>query len=409
MSITRVKKLVEECGKLYNFNAEEALRALNIEVMEKKEKVVVSNSKYPLPFNGEKKENCCNGIVKNHGLYTQCSKKTGLGEDGENKKSFCKGCENEPYGNIDERVKVGLYEYKDPKGKSPKRYTEVLKKLKITKETIEEEAKRLNITILPIHFEEVEENVKRGRPKSEKKVKEPTGKKGRPKKENKVLEVNNEEEEDLFATLIAKANANQPLEKVEPNPVQQDVTAATEEAEEVVTAAEEVVEEVLVEESKEVPSPKAEKKAKKVKEVDTAKEAEKQKKAEEKEAKEAAKEAEKQKKAEEKAAKEAEKQKKAEEKAAKEAEKQKKAEEKAAKEQAKEAKKNSKDLTPSSPKVDEEEADVVQKIEFEGKPYYKSKKNGIIYNMEQEVVGKWNTERKAIDFEEEEEEEEYDD
>ena len=91
MSITRVKKLVEECGKLYNFNAEEALRALNIEVMEKKEKVVVSNSKYPLPFNGEKKENCCNGIVKNHGLYTQCSKKTGLGEDGENKKSFCKG------------------------------------------------------------------------------------------------------------------------------------------------------------------------------------------------------------------------------------------------------------------------------------------------------------------------------
>ena len=374
MSITRVKKLVEECGKLYNFNAEEALRALNIEVMEKKEKVVVSNSKYPLPFNGEKKENCCNGIVKNHGLYTQCSKKTGLGEDGENKKSFCKGCENEPYGNIDERVKVGLYEYKDPKGKSPKRYTEVLKKLKITKETIEEEAKRLNITILPIHFEEVEENVKRGRPKSEKKVKEPTGKKGRPKKENKVLEVNNEEEEDLFATLIAKANANQPLEKVEPNPVQQDVTAATEEAEE-------VVEEVLVEESKEVPSPKAEKKAKKVKEVDPAKEAEKQKKAEEKEAKEAA----------------------------KEAEKQKKAEEKAAKEQAKEAKKNSKDLTPSSPKVDEEEADVVQKIEFEGKPYYKSKKNGIIYNMEQEVVGKWNTERKAIDFEEEEEEEEYDD
>jgi chemotaxis protein histidine kinase CheA len=396
-----VKKLVEECGKLYNFNAEEALRALNIEVMEKKEKVVVSNSKYPLPFNGEKKENCCNGIVKNHGLYTQCSKKTGLGEDGENKKSFCKGCESEPYGNIDERVKVGLYEYKDPKGKSPKRYTEVLKKLKITKETIEEEAKRLNITILPIHFEEVEENVKRGRPKSEKKVKEPTGKKGRPKKETKVLEVNNEEEEDLFATLIAKANANQHVEKVDANPVQEDVTATPEETEEVV--------EEVVEESKNAPSPKGEKKAKKVKEVDPAKEAEKQKKAEEKASKEQAKEAEKQKKAEEKAAKEAEKQKKAEEKAAKEAEKQKKAEEKAAKEQAKETKKNSKDLTTSSPKVDEEEADVVQKIEFEGKPYYKSKKNGIIYNMEQEVVGKWNTERKAIDFEEEEEEEEYDD
>jgi hypothetical protein len=29
--------------------------------------------------------------------------------------------------------------------------------------------------------------------------------------------------------------------------------------------------------------------------------------------------------------------------------------------------------------------------------------------MEQEVVGKWNSERNEIDFEEEEEEEEYDD
>ena len=51
----------------------------------------------------------------------------------------------------------------------------------------------------------------------------------------------------------------------------------------------------------------------------------------------------------------------------------------------------------------------MKKIEFEGKPYYKSNKSGVIYNMEQEVVGKWNEERKAIDFEEEEEEEEYDD
>jgi len=360
-----VKKAVEECGKKFGFDVEEALRMLNLEKKEKKEKV--EKSKYPLPFNGSKSENCCNGIVKNHGLYTQCEKKVKENE-------YCKGCESQPYGNITDRLSVDLYDYKDPKGKSPKRYTEVLKKLKLSKETIEEEAKRLNITINPIHFEEVAENVKRGRPKTEKKVKDPTGKKGRPKKEKKVVEVNNEEEEDLFATLIANA---QPLKKVEPNSVEEVVTAMTEEA----------VEEA-VEESKEVAVAKAEKKAKKVKEVDPVKEAEKQKKAEEK----AAKEAEKQKKAEEKATKEAEKQKKAEEKAAKEAEKQKKAEEKAIKEAEK-----------------EEEADVVKKIEFEGKPYYKSNKSGVIYNMEQEVVGKWNEERKAIDFEEEEEEEEYDD
>ena len=362
---------VELLGKEYNFDVEEALKKLNVDVKKVEKVEKVEKCKYPLPFNGEKNENLCKGIVKNHGLYTQCGKKV---------KGYCKGCESQPYGNIDDRLKVDLYEYKDPKGKSPKRYMEVLKSLKISKETIEEEVKRLNITINAIHFEEAValENVKRGRPKSEKKVKETTGKKGRPKKENKTVEISKDiEEDDLFATLIAKANAqaDQPLEKVEPNP------------------EEDVIVEELKEEPKDLaaPLPKVDKK---------------QKKAEEKAAKEAAKEAEKQKKAEEKAAKEA----------AKEAEKQKKAEEKAAKEAAKESKKKtpkveSKDLAPPLVKVDEEEvADVVKKFEFEGKSYYKSKKSSVIYNMEQEVVGKWNEERKEIEFEEEEEEEEeYDD
>jgi chemotaxis protein histidine kinase CheA len=375
-----LKSVVDNLSKKYNFEVEEALRYLNEENLKKSKKLCAA---YPMPFNGDKKEGCCNGIVKNHGLYTQCTKKV--------KSEFCKGCEDKPYGTIFDRLKVDLYEYKDPKGKSPKRYTEVLKKLKISKETIEEEAKRLNITIAPIHLEELVEQVKRGRPKSEKKVKEPTGKKGRPKKEKKQVEVNNEEEEDLFATLIANANANQsfknqPLEKVEPNDQPLEKVEPNEETKEEAT---DLVVPVAVE--------KVEKKSKKVKESDPAKEAEKQKKAEEKAAKDAEKEIEKQKKAEEKAAKEAEKLKKAEEKAAKVAAKQKKAE-----------KKSAKALVPPLPKV-EEETDVVRKFEHQGKSYYKSKISGVIYNMEHELVGKWNVERNDIDFEEEEEEEEYDD
>jgi len=372
-----LKSVVDNLSKKYNFEVEEALLFLNEENLKKSKKLCAA---YPMPFNGDKKEGCCNGIVKNHGLYTQCTKKV--------KSEYCKGCEDKPYGTIFDRLKVDLYEYKDPKGKSPKRYTEVLKKLKISKETIEEESKRLNITIAPIHLEEVVEQVKRGRPKSEKKVKESTGKKGRPKKEKKQVEVNNEEEEDLFATLIANANANKPLEKVEPNDQPLEKVEPNEETKEEAT---DLVVPVAVE--------KVEKKSKKVKEADPAKEAEKQKKAEEKAAKDAEKEIEKQKKAEEKAAKEAEKLKKAEEKAAKVAEKQKKAEEKAAKA-----------LVPPLPKVEvEEEADVVRKFEHQGKSYYKSKISGVIYNMEHELVGKWNVERNDIDFEEEEEEEEYDD
>ena len=54
--------------------------------------------------------------------------------------------------------------------------------------------------------------------------------------------------------------------------------------------------------------------------------------------------------------------------------------------------------------------DVVNKIEFQGTTYLKSKNTGIIYNMEQDVVGKWNENTMTIDFdEEEEEEEEYED
>jgi len=414
--------MIELLGVKYNLDVEECLKELNLCRVESKSKDSKSKlvSKYPLPFDGVKKENCCNGIIKNHGLYTQCEKSK-LEKD----VKYCKGCKDEPYGNIDDRVKAGLYEYKDPKGKSPKKYMEVLKKLKISKETIEEELERLNVTVNPIHFEEVIENVKRGRPKSEKKVKETNGKKGRPKKESKVVEVN-KDEEDLFATLIAKANLpplpkvepnhqplDQPLEKVEPNhqPLDQPLEKVEPNAEQEViveeanhqplekvepNAEQEVVKEVLAPPLQKVDK-KAEAKAAKEAEKQKKAEAEKQKKAEEKAAKEAAKEAEKQKKAEEKAAKEAEKQKKAEEKAAKEAEK-------------KNKQNKAKDLAPPLPKVEvEEEVDVVRKIEFEGKSYYKSKNTGVIYNMEQEVVGKWNTAGNRIDFEEEEEEEEYDD
>ena len=379
----RLSKLdLENLSKKYNFEVEEALLFLK----EKKSMVLSSplpKSKlsYPLPFNGEKKEGYCNGIVKNHGLYTQCTKKV--------KGEFCKVCEEKPYGTIDDRLKVDLYDYKDPKGNGPKRYTEVLKKLKISKEDVEEEAKRLNIKIAAIHLEEVvQENVKRGRPKAEKKVKEATGKKGRPKKEKKSVEVSGEEEEDLFATLIAKVH-HQPLEKVEPNDQPLEKVEPNEDAKE---DAKEESTDLVAPLSKVEKVEKVEKKSKKVKEADPVKEAEKQKKAYEKAAKEAEKEIEKQKKAEEKAAKEAEKLKKAEEKASKV------------------DKKKTKDLAQPLVKVDEEEAaDVVRKFEHQGKSYYKSKNTGVIYNMEQEVVGKWNEERNAIDFEEEEEEEEYDD
>lgn len=61
---------------------------------------------------------------------------------------------------------------------------------------------------------------------------------------------------------------------------------------------------------------------------------------------------------------------------------------------------------------DDENTDVVTRIEFEGKKYLKSKKTGVIYNLDKEVIGKWNEAKNRIDFDEpdsEDDDEEDDD
>ena len=47
---------------------------------------------------------------------------------------------------------------------------------------------------------------------------------------------------------------------------------------------------------------------------------------------------------------------------------------------------------------EEEDPDVVKKIKFEGATYLKSKKSGIVYNMEQDVIGKWDEATQKIIF-----------
>jgi hypothetical protein len=260
---------------------------------------------------------------------------------------------------------VGIFEYVDPKGKKPTAYTKIMKKYKVSEEEVVAEAAKFNVTIDAGHFE-VSAESKRGRPKTavEKPVK---GVKGRPKKNKKVVELSDENTEDLFASLVASAN--------------KDCDSDAEVEQEVVQ-----VQKVLAKaEAKE-----AEKLAKEAEKL--AKEAEKLAKAEAKEAEKLAKEAEKKAKAEAKE----------QEKLAKEQEKKAKADAKVATKEAKVATKETAD----------EEPDKVKRFEFEGVKYLKSKNTGIIYNMEQEVVGKWNEQSNKIDFkeaEDEEEEEEYED
>ena len=353
-----VRRAIEECGRRYGFDSDEACRDLGVSMVikkVKKEKKDGKVSSFPLPYNGEMKSDCCHGLKQNHGLYTQCVQVV----KGDAK--YCKGCntqaeknENgEPdYGCIESRMAVGILEYVDPKGKKPTAYAKIMKKYKVTEEEVVAEAAKFGITIDAGHFELSAES-KRGRPKTsvEKPVK---GAKGRPKKNKKVVELSDDNTEDLFADLVASANKDSD-------------------------------EEVVVEVVDEKLSKEAEKLAKA-----QAKEAEKLAKEQEKKAKEEAKE---------------------QEKKAKEQEKKAKEQEKKAKAAAKEAKSAAKTVAtkPVAVKpVDSQEPDKVKRFEFEGVKYLKSKNTGIIYNMEQDVVGKWNEQTNKIDFKEEEDEEEED-
>jgi chemotaxis protein histidine kinase CheA len=439
-----VRDAIIQCGSVHNFDASEMIRSLNLEdisvnmskkvkskvvkekvvkekvVKEKvvKEKVVKEKSVCPMPFDGSMKENCCGALRQNHGLYTQCE--TVVSEPG-----FCNKCGPEAvYGTIQQRLEVGIMEFRDPKGKAPTPFVKVMKKLKISREDVEEEAGKKNIVINDIHFQEEEVEKKE---------------KGRPKKPRRQIELA-DDSTDLFAALVAKANEDSEEELSSDESTDESVKSVLDGMIDSITEAEkEAIKQAKIEKKAAKLAETQKKEAEKA-EKEAAKLAETQKKEAEKAEKEAAKLVEIQKKEAEKAEKEAAKlaetQKKEAEKAEKEAAKQRIAELKAemeklsAKKPAK-AKKESSDsesekkaAKPTEKKIkpvekkaakieveEEETPDVVKRFEFEGVKYLKSKNTGIIYNLDQDVIGKWNEKTGKIDFQEagsEEEEEEYD-
>jgi hypothetical protein len=187
--------------------------------------------RFPLPYNGEKREECCDGLTHNYGLMTQCYSKKKVGEEycGNCKKKADKEANGMPtYGNIKERMKVGIEEYVAPNGERPEKYLAVLKKLNLSKERALEEASKMSMKIAEVHLAGADEvsvpvsvsasvsaptNDKKGRAKSEvkKAVSEVKGSRGRPKKE--VSDVKLDEEVDYFAQAIAEYEAEKEADK----------------------------------------------------------------------------------------------------------------------------------------------------------------------------------------------------
>jgi hypothetical protein len=370
--VTVLTEAVKELSKEYGFKAEEAMKLLEIskekkeEKVEKKEKKEKKESpKIPLPYSGEIKEEWCYGMKKNEGLYSQCTSEK---EEGS---KLCKTCKNQEekkgkptYGYITDRKAEEYLEYRDEKGKKVLSYGAVLKKLKITREEAEAEAKKYGVKIGEDQYEVKEQQ--RGRPKKEKKEEEKEVEvkgRGRPKKEKKVVSVNTAD--DLIATLVA--NAQEKKKQQETEVKEKELAVKKEEEVGKKTEADAEAEKKAKED--------AEKKEKKAKE-----EAEKK----EKKAKEDAEK--KEKKAKEDAEK---KEKKAKEEAEKKEKKAKEDAEKKAKEEEKEE---------EYEEEKEEEVDIeVKKFEYEGKMYLRASDN-VLYDIKsQEPVGMWNEEENCID------------
>lgn len=414
-------RCITEAASRHGFDASEEIRALGLEnlslirkQMAKKsgEKKVLKEKKpkekksvFPMPFVSELVDIAgCQGIAYNRGLFTQCAKKRM--ENGQ----FCKGCQAEAdknasgcpdCGTVETRLATGLYEFKDPKGRSPVSYVKVLEKLKLTPEAALEEAGKLNIEIPEDHFVVIE------------KPKKSSAARGRPKKTG-AIEADNVT--DLFAKLSAEGDeeiiedgedsAEEKPVKAKKAKLSDEEKAAKKAALEAERAAKKAEREAVL------AAEKAEKEAKRKAEAETKKA--------EREAKLAAEKAEREaKRLAEKAEREA---KKAAEKAAKEAEKASKGSSKQKKSVAQtEAPVTAPVTAPSTvtaapvtaTQTTTAPAKVsVTRIQIAGKAYLKSSTNILYDPSTKEEVGLWDPESKTIkelpEDDDEVEEEDYD-
>jgi chemotaxis protein histidine kinase CheA len=408
-------RCISEAAMRHGFNAEEEIRTLGLENLalirkqmakksvakgEKKEKKprekVVKDKKsvFPMPFVAELVDIAgCQGLAYNRGLFTQCSKKRM--ENG----SYCNGCQSEAdknasgcpdCGTCEARLATGLYEFKDPKGRSPVSYVKVLDKLKLSQDAALEEAGKLNIEIPEDHFVVVEKSKKT---------------KGRPKKTGAV-EADNVT--DLFAKLSSEGEgdeeeAEEGEDSAEQKPVKASKKAKLSDEEKAAKKAALEEERALKKAEREakLAEEKAEKEAKRKAEAELKKAEREAKIAQEKAEREA-------KRAQEKAlAQQQREAKKAAEKAAKEAEKASKGKKSVAKAEAVEKPVANEPAAPAPAPAKVS----VTRMQVAGKTYLKSSTNILYDPATKEEVGLWDPETKTIkdlpEDDEEVEEEDY--
>lgn len=206
MSLSLTKQSVSVLNKLaelYGFNAEEAIERLSLSSSSSSKKEILKKPEVCIPF-VKKVDTWCDGLKMNHGLFTQCTNKPMRNG------SLCSGCNKQAKegmvkcGLASEREREGE-EWRDPKGRMPVKFGKIFAKMKLEREKVEEEMRRI---YGEDNYEEwfvMEKTEKRGRPKKNDEEKK---QRGRPKKTKEVIAES--EEEDLIESLIAEAKAETP-------------------------------------------------------------------------------------------------------------------------------------------------------------------------------------------------------
>tara|TARA_Y100000768_G_scaffold374264_1_gene343812 strand:- start:2202 stop:3209 length:1008 start_codon:yes stop_codon:yes gene_type:complete len=209
------RQLIESLSNKYGFDAEEALKTMELEVKKEGEKRQKKESnieipKFPLPFCNKINDACCHGIRPNHGLYTQC---TNVPLEGH---SYCKTCNKHAETSADGKPKNGDIkdrmdntDWRSPDGKTPKNYGNIMKKLNITREKAEEEAGKFGWIIDESQYDQ--KKGKAGRPKSPATTdtdEEKPKKRGRPAKKQKKT-ISQDAGDDVIAKLMSQINLDE--------------------------------------------------------------------------------------------------------------------------------------------------------------------------------------------------------
>ena len=111
-----------------------------------------------LPFCGVINEDCCKAIVYNHGLYTQCTKKT--------KNELCSGCIKLKYGKIEDRLKFEKDKFVTENGKKEIPYEKFMRKMGYSYEEVTKKLKQIGLSYdLTNNSKQKEQKKGRGRAK----------------------------------------------------------------------------------------------------------------------------------------------------------------------------------------------------------------------------------------------------